>query len=180
MLALLQHLAFRRYDAEPCEAADEAIRAWIAARHAAPVELPPIHGYRWKTLFLPAGTRLRIQSPLQTCHAEVIGDEIICESRAVSPNQFVTACAGAPRNAWSEICLLLPGEKFWKLAGVRRNEILRAGKLAAAAASSAAEAIAASARPPVVPKRPEPARERRVGEERREPRDVVGEDYEDH
>lgn len=87
---------------------------------------------QWKCLFLPEGTRLRVWCRHEHGYAEVVGDRLLHNGQAVSPNGFVAACADTIRNAWVEINVLMPGEKTWKLASTRRREIQAADRLAKA------------------------------------------------
>jgi hypothetical protein len=139
---LLDLLSFAAASGSPdkaAEIADQAIRAWLAHAHA---PTPPAYrprGYQWKTLFLPEDTQLRIWSREEgSRYAEVKGDEIIYAGRALSPNQFVSLDGGVPRNAWTEILLLLPGETAWKAARVRREELRRAARALRNSAPAAA------------------------------------------
>jgi len=52
-------------------------------------------------------------------YAIVEGDHIMYKGRAISPNQFASGYADSVRNAWQDISIRMPGEKHWKLAGVR-------------------------------------------------------------
>lgn len=137
-------------------------------------------GYRWKNLFLPSGTRLEVRTQGQTHRARVDGDELLYEGQRVSPNGFVAACAGATRNAWREISLLLPGERYWKPAYVLRKEVAQAQALAHELAASAAVAGKTEPAPgrPVEDWWPIPPRERRLVDERRSPRGCT--DFDDH
>jgi hypothetical protein len=97
------------------EAADQAIQAWLAAASGTST------GFHWKQLFLPEGSRLRIPSHPEHPEACVIGNELFCQGHPVSPNRYVLACAGGHRNAWELVSILLPGEKYWKLAALLRR-----------------------------------------------------------
>ncbi len=82
-------------------------------------------GYRWKTLFLPDGTDLRMETARATYYARVEGDQIIFDGRSVSPRGMTLAIAGEGRNAWRDLWLKPPGERFWKQATRCRNELKR-------------------------------------------------------
>jgi hypothetical protein len=82
----------------------------------------PGRGYQWKTLFLPAGTRLRMWYDGKFHYADVVGDDIRFGARKVSPAQFANAVAGNTRNAWRDIWLLFPRDTRWKLASLRRRQ----------------------------------------------------------
>ena len=107
------------------QAAGLAVRAWIAADRAAqPAAHGPSHGpargYLWKTLFLPHGTQLRMVHGNQTYLAEVIGDAIMFGDVSVSPRGMTLAVAGCGRNAWRDLMLKLPAERYWKRASQLR------------------------------------------------------------
>lgn len=159
MLALLQFIEQAEPSSSPGELADQAILDWRASRRVqgtAPARLL-LRGYQWKCLFLPEGTRLRVWCRSEHGYAEVIGDKLMYKGRSVSPNQFVAACSDTVRNAWVEINVLMPGEKSWKLASVRRREILAATKLAQASIPSAITATTAAAAPITAPMGPAPS-----------------------
>jgi hypothetical protein len=161
------------------EVADHAILAWINAQQDACSHTPHGQGYRWKSLFLPEGTRLEVRTRDQAYRARVVGNEVMHEGRALSPNQFVSACAGAARNAWREISLLLPGERYWKAAYLLRKEAEQAQKLAlemAASAAAAGTAVPVAGRPMQHWLFKEP-REQRLSD-RRSPRGTT--DFDDH
>ena len=186
MLALLRFLESTsfRYGIVASEAVDQAILAWIDSHRTAQASDPGGQGYRWKNLFLPSGTRLEVRTQGQVHRARVEGDDLLHEGKPVSPNQFVAACAGAVRNAWREISLLLPGERHWKPAYVLRKEVEQAQKLAHQAAHEVAASAAANGTVVPLPGRTVehwwsiPPRERRLADDRRSPRGCT--DFDDH
>lgn len=64
---------------------------------------------------------MRIGSHPEHPEACVIGNELLCQGRPISPNRYVQTCSGGHRNAWELISILLPGEKYWKLANLLRR-----------------------------------------------------------
>jgi len=105
------------------EIADQAIREWLARAGEQKATQQPARGYQWKQLFLPEGTQLRVWSREGgSRYAEVLGDKIVHAGLPITPNRFVRMQEGIPRNAWTEIWLLMPGETAWKAAHVRRDE----------------------------------------------------------
>lgn len=131
MHQLAVHLQQMRSELTSGEAAAEAIVAWIAGTLRRPEGLPqPGRGYLWKTLFLPDTTELRMGLGASTHHARVVGDCIIFQGREVSPRGLTLAIAGEGRNAWRDLWLKLPGERFWKNANRCRLDIERAQKVA--------------------------------------------------
>lgn len=114
------------------EAATAAIRAWIGAstqpstqQLAAPTpeqQVSACAGYQWKSLFLPSGTELRMSTRESTCHARVVGDDIIFGGRRVSPRAMTLAVAGNGRNAWRDLWLKMPGQtRFLPASRLRRE-----------------------------------------------------------
>jgi hypothetical protein len=110
---------------KPADALTMAIEQWIAAQRGQFTSLTPTptRGYQWKTLFLPAGTDLRVNFGGHTFYAQVQDDAIIYEGMAVSPCQFANRAAGAGRNAWREVWLRFPGEQKWHPASRLRREL---------------------------------------------------------
>ena len=91
-----------------------------------PPVAPPLRGYRWKLIFLPEGTRLRMDSDGRAHYACVEGDQIIFRGVSVSPRGMTLAVAGDGRNAWSELALCFPGERIWVRASRCRADLRRA------------------------------------------------------
>jgi hypothetical protein len=87
-----------------------AVKQWIAAESE---PATPERGYQWKRVFLPDGTRVRMQSDGEWSYADVIGDELMYRGRTVSPRQLTIAIAGNGRNAWRDLWIRRPGEKGW-------------------------------------------------------------------
>lgn len=112
---LLAYHAEHGNDLDPADMADVAIREWLQ-RQRDPTKCPGPNGYRWKTVFLPEGSRLRISSQHCAHFATIVGDELVYENLSMSPNQFARASLGMVRNAWEAIFVQLPGEKDWKRA----------------------------------------------------------------
>lgn len=106
------------------EAAAQAIDQWIAAKRGQLLErvVAPDRGYRWKTLFLPEGTRLRMHCGGRSYDATVEGSDLIYEGRAVSPRQMTLSVAGKGYNAWRALWVLLPGAMRWRPASLLRRE----------------------------------------------------------
>jgi hypothetical protein len=130
MLELLQYLERSECALELSAAVDDAISEWMA-RRSEEAERPThavLDGYRWKCLFLPAGTLLKVWASAEGEYAKVVGDQLVYAGRPVSPNQFIALCAGSVRNAWTGLDVLMPGEKGWKRASSRRREMELAAK----------------------------------------------------
>lgn len=123
------------------EALALAIRQWISAQLAAAV---PMRGYQWKSLFLPAGTRLRVHNAGQAHYAEIVGERLMYACQSTTPRQFTIAALGAGRNAWLEIWLRRPGDASWIRASALRAPAPATD--AAPAPASPTEAIQAAAK----------------------------------
>ena len=134
---LAMHLRNSGSELNVMQAASAAIRAWVKADKArlqapAPAEAAavsaaasaagPSRGYLWKNLFLPHGTELRMSTRESTYHARVEGDDILFNGRSVSPRGMTLAIYGEGRNAWRDLWLKLPGERYWKPASRCRRE----------------------------------------------------------
>ncbi len=140
---LADHLQLTGSNHSAMQAVTNAVRAWIAVDQA---HQPPLaatsRGYQWKTLFLPDATELRMSCGDNNFYARVIGDHIMYEGRSVSPRGMTLAVAGEGRNAWRDLWLKLPGERYWKQAICCRNEHQRSLRQAP---ESPVQAMAAAA-----------------------------------
>jgi hypothetical protein len=135
------------------QALEECIRGWIDGDNAhQPPSAEPSRGYQWKTLFLPEATELRMESGDHTYHARVCGDQIIFGGRPVSPRGMTVAIAGEGRNAWRDLSLRLPGQRYFRAAMSIRREHERAparppespAQTMAAAAAAMSDALKAA------------------------------------
>jgi len=122
---LLQYADAHQAELSAGELAALAIEEWLARTEGGNVPCIRLHGYQWKTVFLPEGTQLRAWNRSGFAYAEVIGDSIVHLGDAVSPHQFICRCKGISRSAWAEVSLLFPGENHWKRADVHRRELAR-------------------------------------------------------
>jgi hypothetical protein len=125
MSSLLGYLRLHHRFADLEDITDQAVQTWLDKAKADGIHQRPatVHGYQWKELFLPDGTRLRSRNYEHFKYAAVQGDDLLYEGRAVSPNQFNTAVPGITRNAWRDIFLLFPGARQWKRAADCRREV---------------------------------------------------------
>ncbi|NVM78783.1 hypothetical protein FHW83_004613 [Duganella sp. SG902] len=106
----------------PSEALIKAVQLWIAKGRADAI---PAQGYQWKQLFLPEGTRLRMQVRECWHTAAIVGDELIYKGNPTSPHQMARQAAGDGRNAWREIWVLMPGHKQWANADRLRAQLVK-------------------------------------------------------
>ncbi|UGQ45948.1 hypothetical protein [Massilia endophytica] len=135
---LMSHLRDTRSALNPAEAAELALQDWLTAQRTANSGAGTPRGYRWKQLFLPEGSKLRIWLHHEHSYAEVVGDELIYQGCPTSPNRFISCCESTHRNAWELIGVLLPGERVWKPAVVLRRQAAREAKAAAEQTTEAA------------------------------------------
>lgn len=88
-----------------------------------PEQLPAAsseHGYQWKQVFLPDGTRLRASYRGKPYFAVVKGPELRCGEEVISPSAFANLQGSGNRNAWQAIWLRFPDGDGWLLADVCR------------------------------------------------------------
>lgn len=116
------------YQKEDWEIADTAIRAWMVHNSPDAIRHPRPSGYQWKEVFLPSGTLLRTVFGGRNHHCLVEEDQLIYESQAITPNQFIATVGGVRRSAWKSIWVLLPNASVWHLASSLRP--VRAARLA--------------------------------------------------
>jgi len=121
LFRLLQHANGHQTGPGASELAAIAIEEWLARTEGAHVPGIRLHGYQWKTVFLPEGTQLRAWNRTGFAYAEVMGDNIVYMGEAVSPHEFICRCKGISRSAWAEVALLFPGENHWKRADDQRR-----------------------------------------------------------
>jgi hypothetical protein len=106
------------------EAISTAITFWLAAQAPDGVAEPPAtRGYQWKSVFLPHGTELRCLSDGEYNYARVVGDQILHHGQILSPNQFAHAYARTTRNAWADLSVRRPGDKYFTSAKRLRREL---------------------------------------------------------
>ncbi|HWW72046.1 MAG TPA: hypothetical protein VN089_19055, partial [Duganella sp.] len=134
LLQLIEKLRRRGGSQDISEAMTKAIECWLEdpARFAPGADPEDMHGYQWKSLFLPEGTVLKSWSYGENNYARVEGDQIIHNGRAVSPNQFAQSFARSTRNAWRDLFIRRPGDKTFKIACRLRDELIGAAKPTAA------------------------------------------------
>ncbi|MYM98365.1 hypothetical protein [Duganella vulcania] len=134
LLKLIEKLRRRGGSQDLSEALTQAVECWLSdpARFEPGADLSGIHGYQWKTLFLPEGTVLKSWSYGENNYARVEGDQIIHNGHAVSPNEFAQSFARSTRNAWRDLSIRRPGDKTYKSAYRLRDELAAASKAPAA------------------------------------------------
>jgi len=155
LLQLIEKLRRRGGSQDISEAITTAIECWLEdpARFAPGADPEDLHGYQWKSLFLPEGTVLKSWSYGENNYARVVGDQIIHNGRAVSPNQFAQSFARSTRNAWQDLFIRRPGDKTFKIACRLRDELIAASK--PASATPAPPAVASTTTLPA-PQAPSP------------------------
>jgi hypothetical protein len=83
----------------------------------------PPRVYQWKSLFLPEGTMVRSWIHGDYHYACVEGDELVFNGKALSPNRFASLHARSVRNAWSDLYVRRPDDKFYRPAKLLRKEL---------------------------------------------------------
>jgi len=159
LLKLIEKLRRRGGSQDLSEAMAQAIECWLSdpARFEPGADLSGIHGYQWKSLFLPEGTVLKSWSYGENNYARVEGDQIIHNGRAVSPNEFAQSFARSTRNAWRDLSIRRPGDKTYKSAYRLRDELIAAAKASAATPTATAMSVPVPAAVPPLPAAPAPA-----------------------
>ena len=77
-------------------------------------------GYRWKNLFLPHGTTVRMEYKRRFYYAKVRGDELVYDEQPISPSEFANRVTGTSRNAWRDLWIKRPGDQDYSLADTLR------------------------------------------------------------
>ncbi|MYM40483.1 hypothetical protein [Duganella qianjiadongensis] len=127
LLRVIQQLQREGQSPDVSAAINTALEFWLQEklRLASEPAAAGQRGYQWKTVFLPEGTILRSWSYGEHNYAEVIGDQIIHQGRPVSPNQFARSFARSMRNAWIDLSIRRPGERYFTIASRLRAESLQ-------------------------------------------------------
>jgi len=105
---------------------DEAVHDWMVRRISQSAAESGA-GYRWKTIFLPAGTDVRLDYANQTFHARVVGEKLIFRNRAASPRQMLMEVTGLSGNTWDWLYVRRPGDRHFVQARVLRSRVRREG-----------------------------------------------------
>jgi hypothetical protein len=109
---------------DPSEVVPTAIEYWLdnAAWKGRDLLKKVYAGYRWKELFLPDGTQVRMRYKGQYSYAAVKGDEFVWDGQPSSPGQFANGVAQSSRNAWRDLELRRPNDTEWILAAELRKQ----------------------------------------------------------
>ena len=123
LLDMIEQAGLNGESQDPSAIVLAAVEFWLAAQQKrAPAAAAAVQGYQWKSLFLPEGTLIRCVSYGDTHHASVEGDAIVHQGRKLSPNQLAALHADSVRNAWNDLYIRRPGDKFYKIARQLRRE----------------------------------------------------------
>lgn len=114
---------------DPAEVVEAALSAWLAVARGE--QEAPLRGYQWKRLFLPEGTELKVSCCGSIAVAHVVGNAVVYRDVPMTPNRFAAEVAGSARNAWRDVWLRLPGQRYWRNAAFVREEQLRVARPAA-------------------------------------------------
>ena len=150
LLQLQDHLRLTGSKLSMEQAIIHAVEQWQKenAKAALSRSAEPGCGYQWKELFLPHATRLRMIYLGTSYYAEVVGDSLRFEGRALSPRQMVMSIAGGVRNPWLELFIRFPLARDWKrakscLLEQRQEQASRVGRVPATPGESLAATAAA-------------------------------------
>lgn len=118
LLRLISQLKMRGGTQDVSAVVNSAIEFWMREQSKLSKGSDPasLRGYQWKSLFLPEGTELRSWSYGECNYARVVGDEIIHNGKAVTPNQFAQSFARSTRNAWEDLRIRRPEDKQYQPA----------------------------------------------------------------
>jgi len=126
LVRLMEHLGEQEGTQDMSEAIAEALDCWLSESNSRQAKDSAPLGYHWKCLFLPEGTLLTCGTYGQHDYARVENGRIMFQGRSMSPNQFARLRARSNRNAWEDLTIRRPGDKYFKQARILRNEMLQA------------------------------------------------------
>jgi len=126
-LTLTDFLREEKSEFDPVEAIEISIHYWMEnaswkedlLQREVPRKIDK--GYRWKNIFMPNGTSLRMKYKGEHHYASVHGDKIIFEGEEVSPSEFANSVTGTSRNAWRDIWIKRPNDPEWVFADELRR-----------------------------------------------------------
>ena|SRR5438876_2762903 len=128
ILKLAAFLKEHGSDRDPVEVIETAIDYWMENAAWKKSDLMPettVHdearGYTWKSLFLPAGTMVRIKYEGSFTYAKVEGDYLVYRGERVSPNQFAMKVTGTARDAWRDLWIRRPTDADYRIADDLRD-----------------------------------------------------------
>lgn len=124
LLDLIEQAGMNGESQDPSAIVLKAVEFWLAAqqKREPAAEAAEVRGYQWKSLFLPEGTQIHCTIHGERYNAIVEGDAIVHQGRELSPNQFAALHAESVRNAWNDLYIRRPGDKFYKTASRLRRE----------------------------------------------------------
>lgn len=122
---LQAHLMRRGGAPDLQHALSAAIELWLAEQSQLRIGSDPasVRGYQWKSVFLPEGTLLCTRSYGEDQYARIVGRELIFRGRAMSPNRFAHWAGRGTRNAWNDIYVRRPQDKFYIPASRLRAQV---------------------------------------------------------
>ena len=123
-LELAEFLSSNGDPRDPVNVVGDAIEYWIQNASWKPelLTVSSTRGYQWKSLFLPEATQIRMQYKGAYSYANVEGDDIVYNGKAISPSSLANTIASSSRNAWRDLWIKRPADKEWKLADDCRQE----------------------------------------------------------
>lgn len=126
-LSLVDFLRREGSSRDPVEIINTAIEYWMDNASWKQEDLLPDvfnqeKGYRWKQLFLPHDSLIRMKYKGQFHYAKVEGDTIKYEDKEVSPSEFANTVTGTNRNAWRDLEIKRPSDNAWFVADFLRDQ----------------------------------------------------------
>lgn len=83
---------------------------------------PDMRGVRWKDVFLPSGTKVRMRYNDTIHYAVIEGDDLKYLGEAMSPAEFANRVSNTSVNAWQYLWILRPSDEEWIAANTLRAE----------------------------------------------------------
>lgn len=122
---LQAHLMRRGGAPDLQHALSAAIEMWLTEQSKLRIGSDPasVRGYQWKSVFLPEGTLLCTRSYGEDQYARIVGKELFFRGRAMSPNRFAHWAGRGTRNAWNDIYVRRPQDKFYIPASRLRAQV---------------------------------------------------------
>ena len=125
-IELVDFLRDEGSDRDPVETVEMAIVYWMGNAAMKPEDLLPEvtnneMGYKWKQVFLPHATTIRMKYKGTYYYAKVQGDQVIYEGKSMTPSEFANKVANSSRNAWRDLEIKRPRDNGYVSANTVRQ-----------------------------------------------------------
>ncbi len=126
-LDLVEFLREHNSPRDPVEMVRTAVEYWLdnaawKTEDLLPEVIDHEKGFRWKQLYLPHSTLIRMKYRGGFHYAKVVGDKLLHDDQSVSPSEFAHRVTGTARNAWRDLEVRRPGQDEWILADLLRPQ----------------------------------------------------------